>query len=353
MDITQVLSVVEKVDLFQGLMPLEELVRECPQVSLADGEVLFEYGAPGQSMYIVLAGEVQIYRNQRTIRVLGAAEYFGELALIETRTRSASVRALGPTILLEISQERFERYVRSRPEAVLAVVRRISRQLRETGEHTHAAYEHLNMVVHDMLNIATVIAAADLVKEMLPEDSEGQPLLDCILGAQGKLQTLMHNALREFRGLEVPYQKEPEHIERLLTDCVKHELSLHPDVSRARVEIHAASPLDPVPCNGLDIRRVIGNLVINAAQSAPGPVHIVVSVSQDGERTTITVADNGGGIPAELQDRVFESHFTTKASGNGIGLGSCREIVEVLHSGRLTFVSDVGRGTTFTCELPR
>jgi len=67
------------------------------------------------------------------------------LALIETRTRSASARALGATTLLDISQERFERYVRARPEAVLAVARQISRQLRETGERTHAAYEHLNM----------------------------------------------------------------------------------------------------------------------------------------------------------------------------------------------------------------
>jgi signal transduction histidine kinase len=129
-------------------------------------------------------------------------------------------------------------------------------------------------------------------------------------------------------------------------------LAQHPDVRRARVEIRAASPPRPVPCNSLDIRRVIGNLIINAAQAVTGEARICVRITQDTGGTLIEVEDNGPGIPAHIRDRIFEPRFTTKATGNGIGLSSCRHIIEVLHGGRLTFESAEGLGTTFRCALP-
>jgi CheY-like chemotaxis protein len=67
----------------------------------------------------------------------------------------------------------------------------------------------------------------------------------------------------------------------------------------------------------------------------------------------VDVTDDGPGIPAELADRVFEPFFTTKAEGEGTGLGLsiCQGIVKE-HGGRITLRSTVGRGATFTVELP-
>lgn len=352
MDLAQVVAVVGGVDLFQGVADLEELVRDCPRISLADREMVFEYGDPGASMYVVLEGQIQICRNERIINVLGRGEYLGELALIEFGKRSASARSLGPSTLLEISQEQFDRHVRARPEAMLAVVRKVGRRLRGSLDTTQAAYEHLNMVVHDMLNLTTILEGAEVAKSLLPEDHDAQPFLDSILAAQGKFQTMMRTALRTFRGISVPYEKEPVRIGELVRECVRDDLAMHADVRRARLEIDDTAAGEPVRCNSLDIRRVVGNLVINAAQSTTGDVRIRIRVAQDGGKTVIAVADDGPGIPEPIRRRIFESHFTTKANGNGIGLSSCREIVEVLHGGRLTFESEVGKGTTFFCELP-
>lgn len=352
MDLADVVAVVSRVDLFQGVSDLHDLVRDCARLSLTDRDVVFEYGDSGASMFVVLDGQIQICRNERIINVLGPGEYLGELALIEFGKRSASARSLGPSTLLEISQEQFDRYVRSRPEAMLAVLRKVGRRLRGSLDSTQAAYEHLNMAVHDMLNLTTILEGAEIVKDLLPEDHDAQPFLDSILAAQEKLQTMMRTALRTFRGISVPYEKKPEAIDDLVRECVREDLAMHPDVRRARVQIDDPAAPKPVRCNSLDIRRVVGNLVINAAQSTPGDVAIRIGVTQGGGRTVISVADDGPGIPEQIRRRVFESHFTTKANGNGIGLSSCREIVELLHGGRLTFESEVGRGTTFFCELP-
>jgi CRP-like cAMP-binding protein len=144
MELAEILKAVREVDLFQDFSDLEELVAQCPQVSLADREVFLEHGTVGSSMYVILDGRVEIYLNDRIIRVIGQGEYLGELALIESGTRSASARALGAATLLEIPHEQFERYVRARPEAVLAVARKISRRLRDSIVRTQAAYEHVN-----------------------------------------------------------------------------------------------------------------------------------------------------------------------------------------------------------------
>jgi signal transduction histidine kinase len=67
----------------------------------------------------------------------------------------------------------------------------------------------------------------------------------------------------------------------------------------------------------------------------------------------VEIADTGPGIPPEARDHVFEPFFTTKPEGRGTGLGLpvCRQIVEE-HGGRLDFVTEVNRGTTFWFELP-
>ena len=68
---------------------------------------------------------------------------------------------------------------------------------------------------------------------------------------------------------------------------------------------------------------------------------------------TVSIADNGCGIPEEIRLRIFDPFFTTKdvGEGTGLGLSICHGIAEG-HGGRLRVESQVGVGTTFTLELP-
>jgi signal transduction histidine kinase len=60
----------------------------------------------------------------------------------------------------------------------------------------------------------------------------------------------------------------------------------------------------------------------------------------------------GHGIPKEKMGRLFEPFFTTKPEGTGLGLFSCRQILEEEHTGKISVESEAGKGTTFTIRLP-
>ena len=119
-----------------------------------------------------------------------------------------------------------------------------------------------------------------------------------------------------------------------------------------------------------EIARVLQNLVANACYamhkrselsrslggSSPAPApRLVVSTRDTGEHVEIRVGDNGGGIPAEIQDHVFTPFFTTRPSGEGTGLGlsMSHDIVVQGYGGTLTFSVVPGESTELVMTLPR
>ncbi len=99
--------------------------------------------------------------------------------------------------------------------------------------------------------------------------------------------------------------------------------------------------------------RVFNNLVINAIQAIPSDRQgqIRVSLSRENNHATIKISDNGGGIPPEIRERVFEPNFTTKTSGSGLGLAICKKIIEA-HDGTIRFETRENEGTDFFVEMP-
>jgi PAS domain S-box-containing protein len=116
----------------------------------------------------------------------------------------------------------------------------------------------------------------------------------------------------------------------------------------------------PIMSNGGDINQVLINLVVNASHAIAdivgdggerGAIDIRTSLQDD--HVLVTIADTGGGIPAEITDRVFDPFFTTKPVGRGTGQGLAiaRSIID-RDGGELTFETRPGAGTTFTIRLP-
>lgn len=99
--------------------------------------------------------------------------------------------------------------------------------------------------------------------------------------------------------------------------------------------------------------RVFNNLVINAIQAIPSDRDgsIQVSLTKVGNESVVRISDNGGGIPPEIRDRVFEPNFTTKTSGSGLGLAICKKIIEA-HDGNIRFETRENEGTDFFVEIP-
>lgn len=97
---------------------------------------------------------------------------------------------------------------------------------------------------------------------------------------------------------------------------------------------------------------IFDNLLQNAREALGGQGRLALSASyRDDQGVEVAIADNGPGIPADLQDRVFEAYYTTKPRGSGLGLTIVKQNVE-LHGGRVALESAAGRGATFRLWFP-
>jgi signal transduction histidine kinase len=123
---------------------------------------------------------------------------------------------------------------------------------------------------------------------------------------------------------------------------------------RGRVELERDyGELPPVYCAAQQIKQVLLNLVVNAAQALGDQGRIRVSTLLEESFVEIEVADDGPGIPAHIRERIFDPFFTTKAvgEGTGLGLGIALEIVHG-HGGNILVDSEPGEGTRFRVRLP-
>ncbi len=120
--------------------------------------------------------------------------------------------------------------------------------------------------------------------------------------------------------------------------------------------------LPPVPCLASEIRQVLLNLIVNAAQAiedasdgeAGGRGRIEVTSRLDGAWAEITVSDSGTGIPEGIRSRIFDPFFTTKEVGRGTGQGLAiaHTIIVEKHKGLIRFDTVLGQGTSFVVRLP-
>jgi signal transduction histidine kinase len=115
--------------------------------------------------------------------------------------------------------------------------------------------------------------------------------------------------------------------------------------------------LPRVTCNIGELNQVFLNLITNAADAIESRAgergKITVSTCVDERGVVVAIRDNGSGIPVEIRDHIFEPFFTTKEVGRGTGQGlSISRAVVERHGGKLTFETEVGRGTTFYVVLP-
>ncbi|MBD2070044.1 cyclic nucleotide-binding domain-containing protein [Leptolyngbya sp. FACHB-671] len=137
-----------------------------------------------------------------------------------------------------------------------------------------------------------------------------------------------------------------EGINNTLT-ILKHKLKYGMTVKREYGD------LPKICAYGPQLNQVWTNLIDNAVDATQGKGHLWIRTALEGDRVLIEIADDGGGIPADIQPRIFEQFFTTKEVGKGTGLGLdiVRRVVVGQHKGDVHFESKPG-DTRFQVRLP-
>jgi hypothetical protein len=99
------------------------------------------------------------------------------------------------------------------------------------------------------------------------------------------------------------------------------------------------------------LKQAVLNVVMNGIDAMSNGGRLRLEAKRAGADCVIGVADQGGGIPPELRDRIFNLYFTTKEKGSGIGLAMAFRAVQ-LHNGTIDFASEEGKGTSFWLRFP-
>ena len=354
--------------LFEGIEPdvLEDVRYEMKTLRLKEGEVVFEEGDRGDSLYLVGEGSIKISKTgrggeQETLGYIQSGNFFGEMALFDGQPRSAKATAASPSLVASVDERTFQHILELAPSRLhMNFLRCVSQRLRSVNSHFISEVmrtERLslvgsmaNSILHDLKNpICIVRCSCDLIKEEAKNQPRVKQLTTMIDGAVNGMMAMTQELLDYARGSSA-LKKESVSMWRLLDELSQQSLRLLPGQNIQFVKhIHYDGNLD------LDVARftrVMANLIKNASEAMSGGGILTVCTDLlDGE-VLISLSDTGCGIPPEILAKVFEPFVTHgKTHGTGLGMAIAKSIVEA-HGGKITVSSTVGTGTRVEIRLP-
>jgi signal transduction histidine kinase len=252
-------------------------------------------------------------------------------------------------IVALLAQRRRRRAAEQAEQAQRAVLARASR-LALAGELTGAIAHEINQP------LGAILANADAGDLMLDSGTDRRGELRAIL-ADIRRDDLRASAviqrLRDLLGNQKFERKELD-LNELVSDL---ESIMRAEARRRGValEIRRAPESLAIMGDRVQMQQVLINLVLNAmdavSDESEGRRTVVVSVVKGERGAVLAVRDRGRGIAPEHRTKLFESFFTTKRNGMGLGLSITRTIVEA-HGGRIWAESGPDEGTVFQAELP-
>jgi signal transduction histidine kinase len=211
---------------------------------------------------------------------------------------------------------------------------------------------------HEITSPLTVISTtAELLldsDDVVPTTREG---LERIYEQAGRLTKLLRDFLRFVRNqrLTVKALHALEALEPAVAMCLHHPAS-----KKVRLDVEAEPDLPFIAGDSDRLQQMFLNLLTNACCASPEGDCVTVAVrraevSLEGERPAVeyVIADHGPGIPQHDREHIFQPFFSTKARGEGTGLGLpiALRIVEA-HGGQLRLASSLKRGTRAIVQLP-
>jgi signal transduction histidine kinase len=228
-------------------------------------------------------------------------------------------------------------------------VRRIGDEI-EMSRRLSASGRVTGGVAHEVKNpINAIVLHLQLLQNKLAQlDPDTRRHMDIIGSEIHRLDRVVQTLVDFMRAREL--HLEEVDFRRVLEDVA---LLAAPDAEQHGVTIKSDMPAEPLPVKAdLDfIKQALLNVMVNGIQAMPQGGSLTISARREEDAVVAEVADQGVGIPQDVQEKIFELYFTTKRDGNGIGLAQTYQILQ-WHYGSVDFESTEGAGTTFRFRLP-
>ena len=138
-----------------------------------------------------------------------------------------------------------------------------------------------------------------------------------------------------------------------LHEIINSSMNLFNDTPNVSIQFNDSKTEKKIFADREQLIRAFSNLIKNAVQSIPENKKGIISISAktENEFHIISIADNGAGIAAAIQSKIFTPNFTTKTSGMGLGLAMVKGTVEAI-GGTIKFETSEGKGSVFYVSIP-
>jgi signal transduction histidine kinase len=370
------MKILNEVKLLTQLPEDEQIkfIRNCRQINLKAGEILFNENDSGTSMYVILSGEITIFKGNTIIAQRGRGEIFGELSLIESTPRSATIKSSANTSLLEITQKHFSSYFASNSKILLSLLKIIAKRFIIDINKMNSVYQGIKGIAseleesnselqsfaciasHDLQEpLRKIIAFGDRLSSKNHQlDDEGKDYLSRMQTSADRMRNLIDDIL-EFSNVTAQESLFEQTDLKIVINEVLLNLEDRQEQTKGQINVNEMPSLEAIP---FQMRQLFQNLISNSLkyhrQEVTPVVNITSSYKED-NKLSITIEDNGIGIDEKYFDRVFKMferlHGKNSYEGTGIGLAICKKIVD-RHGGEIFLEKPAHEGTKVNIILP-
>jgi signal transduction histidine kinase len=314
---------------------LERSIRETRLV-LDDGRHLLYFGVPAVFLIIALLCYL-IFRSMtdplNQLNKITEKIIRGEYDVQFPKHRNDEFGELAAK--LQIMVQSFKKSLDTERELIKAQNKLKSEKLTAIGELAAR-------VAHDLRNPLSVIKnTCDLMRIKYGNDEK---ILDYLEKMDNSIKRISHQVDDVLNFVRIaPLQKKMTSIKEMLVQ------TLNDIKTPSTITINLPHNDEKINCDEQKIKIVLSNILTNSIQAMESKGTITVTIKGYTKFVNIEISDSGPGIPDEILPKIFEPLFTTKQMGTGLGLSSCKNIVEQ-HGGTLQAKNNP---TTFIITLPR
>lgn len=385
---------VQKIDFLKNIyffnaMPiasLEKIMDLCTERTYDAGSILFFEDMPGDCFFIVLDGEVEIWKRYGQLEsillgISGPGQPVGEMALIDNRPRSATVKAKTQLHALVVQANDFNELlvsdnsicvtllkavtmmVRKSNEAHVSDLDRQNRELARANLELREAQEELlnrerlsvlgkfsSLILHDIRNpLSALRSRIELLKANRDEPGYFEQAIHKIEGEISRMDSLAAEFLDYARG-DIRLNVSISSVDRLF-DRFRDVMALKNCMDVSRIDI-VCNVHKPIIIDEERMLRALLNAGENACKAMKEPGVLSLLADYDGSDFLLRISDTGVGMPPEVLEHIFEPFYSSSgAGGTGLGMIIIKNIVEA-HHGTVWVTSAVGKGTTVHIKLP-
>jgi len=377
---------------------LQEMAKQSHFHTYPAGYILCQEGAEEDVFYIIADGNVLITQKlgdeegERILRKGGMGDVIGEMALIQSVPRSASVRTTSTCTTLEMDKEDFETILNRSPRLAIEIVRITLDRIRENDRMAIEDLQKTNKILrqldrnkldfiqvasHELRTPLTILKGYVELLDSFPEVKENVAVSDVLAGINkgtDRMREVVNLMLDVSRmDAEIQVASVPVLLKQLV-DSLAQELE---NAAAKRKIIITTSHADNIPVIHADpelIQKALYHLIVNAIKYTPDGGQVTIStrsitINGDTQAVEIAVIDTGIGLDPEQHELVFEKFYqvgnvdihssgktTFKGGGPGLGLAIVRGVAKA-HGGKV-WVESKGHdevhfpGSTFYLQLP-